>query len=86
MQRAANGQSFKQSGTAGWSSGQHGMSTGINAISGAAIAHVLDGAAIGASTSAKRASGSRRRLKGDHSLISPRCHSAERLNRLIIGT
>jgi hypothetical protein len=61
------------------------MSTGIDAISGAAIAHAVDGAAIGASTSAKRASGSRRRLKGDQILISPRCHSAERLNRLIVG-
>jgi hypothetical protein len=62
------------------------MSAGIDAISGAAIAHAADGAAIGASTSAKRASGSRRRLKGDQNFINPRCHSAEVLNRRLIVT
>jgi hypothetical protein len=86
MQRAANGQSFAQSGAAGWPFGQQGMSAGIDVISGAAIAHVVDGAAIGASTSAKSASVSSRRLKGDQGLINTRCHSAESLNRLIIGT
>lgn len=86
MQSTANGQSFAHSGITGWWSGQQGMSSGIDAISGAAIAHTVDGAAIGANTSAKRASGSKRRLKGDNSFIDPRCHSAEGLNRPIIGT
>ncbi|MBA3448781.1 MAG: hypothetical protein H0T56_14485 [Pseudaminobacter sp.] len=84
MHSAAKGQSLAQSGATGWASGQQGMSTGIDAISGAAIAHAVDGAAIGASASAQRTSGSRKRLRGDHSFIATRCHSAEGLNRLII--
>lgn len=59
------------------------MSTDIDDISGADIAHKADGAVIGASTSVKIASSRRRR--GDRSFIGPRCHSAERLNRPIVG-
>lgn len=54
VQTMAHGQSFPQSGIAGWSSGQHGMPSGISAVAGNAIAAEIDGA-TGASRKATNA-------------------------------
>jgi hypothetical protein len=54
MHRTASGQNFEQSGKAGFSSGQHGIPSGIEAVSdmlaidASSIAATLDGVTIGA--------------------------------------
>lgn len=54
MHIAINGQVFRQSGTAGASSGQHGMSSGIaNITETAAVMCPLTGAVSGPATSPK---------------------------------
>lgn len=69
-QSTASGQSLAQSGTAGLSSGQHGMPSGIDAIACAVIAGVADeAAAMGPVTSPKRASARSRRLANDQGFI-----------------
>lgn len=77
MHIAINGQDFCQSGTAGFSSGQHGMSSGIAAMVAAAIAGPLTEAVNGPLTSPTIARIVRSRWRHDQ-YIPLKCHIGNR--------
>lgn len=81
MHRTASGQDFEQSGKAGFSSGQHGIPSGIEAVSdmpaidaSSIAAATLDGVAIGAVRRPKIARIESRREMRDKGCTHLRCH------------
>lgn len=80
MQLAIKGQSFWQSGIAGFSVGQHGISSGMEAISDIAameapsIIVALDGMAIGATRRPTTARAASRRAMNDRICTAAECH------------
>jgi hypothetical protein len=80
MHRIASGQDFEQSGKAGFSPGQHGMPSGIEAVSGvpaidaSSIAIALDGVTIGAVRRPTIARIESRRGMSDKSCTRVGCH------------
>lgn len=80
MHRTASGQDFEQSGMAGFSSGQHGIPSGIEAVSAMpaidafSIAATLDGVTIGAVRRPTIARIENRREMSDKGCTHLQCH------------